>query len=282
MKNFRDIKLFSKITLNYAHKNVYGFGSLFLSNFKSRLELREFDLLDTNMPSKWSALINTIKILFPQKVHVKSKALANIFMLDILQTYKGWRHAKGLPVRGQRTWTNAWSSFRSNLVLRKFKIKIAQKIFTQLSVSDVSTAYLAEQINMLWKVQWESEWKAAKKNRLRLTRQGGAVKADLVGMAKGHVVSPQKLKKMNKKQKQALKKNSFSLGFDPGFTKKIIEDLYKTKLMEQSKRKQSRNTLVSLNEIKKGKGKVKKKKMDLRAQKIKHNLKKKSKKSVWD
>jgi len=253
-----------------------------LSNFKSRLELRDFDILDTSTPSKWSALTNTIKILFPQKIHVKSKALANIFMLDILQTYKGWRHAKGLPVRGQRTWTNAWSSFRSNLTLRKFKIKIAQKIFTQLSVSDVSTAYLAEQINMLWKVQWESEWKAAKKNRLRLTRQGGAVKADLVGMAKGHVVSPQKLKKMNKKQKQALKKNSFSLGFDPGFTKKIIEDLYKTKLMEQSKRKQSRTTLVSLNETKKGKGKVKKKKMDLIAQKIKHKLKKKIKKSVWD
>jgi len=268
--------------LDYANKNIYGFGKLFVSNFKSRLEVRSIDVMDMTNPSKWTAFVNTIKIIFPQKVHVRSKCLANVFMLDILQTYKGWRHAKGLPVRGQRTWTNAWSSFRSNLILRKFKIKISQKIFTQLSISDVSTAYLAEQINMLWKVQWESEWKAAKKNRLRLTRQGGAVKADLVGMAKGHVVSPQKLKKMNKKQKQALKKNSFSLGFDPGFTKKIIEDLYKSKLTEQSKRKQSRTALVSLNESKKGKGKVKKKKMDVRAQKIKHNLKKKSKKSVWD
>lgn len=130
-------------------------------------------------------------------------------MLDILQTYKGWRHLKGLPVRGQRTWTNANSVSKSNLMLRQFKLHITKKVFSQLPPSEINTIYLAEQINLLWKIQWETEWKAAKKNRLRVVRQGGIVKTDLIGMAKGNIVSPQKLKKMNKKQKQSLKKIVF-------------------------------------------------------------------------
>lgn len=202
-------------------------------------------------------------------------------MLDILQTYKGWRHTKGLPCRGQRTWTNGNSCYRSNLTLRRFKLKLAQRVYSQLSLNEVNTTYFAEQVNNLWKTQWEAEWKAARKNRLRLVRQGGIVKADLVNMSKGNVISPQKLKKMNKKQRQALKKNNFTLGFEPGFTKKIIDDLYKNKFVEQAKRKNSRSSLI-LTAEKKTKTKVKKKKVDIRSQKIKHNLKKKSKKSVWD
>lgn len=212
---------------------------------------------------------------------IETKNKLDIFILDILQTYRGWRHTKGLPCRGQRTWTNGNSVYRSNFVLRRFKIKLAQRVYTQLSANDVNTAYLAEQMNSLWKTQWEAEWKAARKSRLRLTRQGGTVKADLLNMSKGNVISPQKLQKMNKKQKQALKKNNFTLGFEPGFTKKIIDDLYKSKFVEQSKRKNNRTSLISYDDKKKSKSN-KKKKVDIKTQKIKHNLKKKSKKSVWD
>ena len=78
-------------------------------------------------------------------------------------------------------------------------------------------------------------------------------------MSRGNVVSPQKLQKMNKKQKQSLKKNSFSLGFDPGFTKKLVEDLYKTYMVDQNKRQNKRVSLLSmLDEKKKLKSKKKK------------------------
>jgi len=269
------------MSLQNCNKNIFGFGYYYTSVFASRLEVIPKSIIYDVSPNKWTVLFSILLKKFPVKLSARSKFLTNVFILDILQTYKGWRHAKGLPCRGQRTWTNGWSSFRSNLLLRRFKIKIAQKVYNQLPPSEVNTVYLAEQINLLWKVQWESEWKAAKKNRLRMQRQGGAAKADLVSMAKGNVISPQKLKKMNKKQKQALKKNSFTLGFDPGFTKKIIEDLYKTKMLEQTSRRNRRTSMLSLTDQKK-KTKVKKKKVDIRAQKIKHNLKKKSKKSVWD
>lgn len=34
---------------------------------------------------------------------LKLRLLVNIYLLELLGTYRGWRHARGLPVRGQRT-----------------------------------------------------------------------------------------------------------------------------------------------------------------------------------
>lgn len=98
-------------------------------------------------------------------------------------------------------------------------------------------------------------------------------------MAKGNIVSPQKFNKMSKKQKQTVKKDTFSLGFDPGFTKKLIDSLYRTQFLEQSKGKKKKRLSVIDPEDKKSK-KVKKKKIDEKTKKLKHRLKKKGKKSV--
>ena len=70
-------------------------------------------------------------------------------MLDLINSYRGLRHAFGLPVRGQRTWTNAWSCYRSNLILRQFKIKLSKRLYTSITISELNIAYLAEQINSL-------------------------------------------------------------------------------------------------------------------------------------
>jgi len=84
-------------------------------------------------------------------------------------------------------------------------------------------------------------------------------------MAKGNVVSPARLKKMSKKQKSSIGKNTLTLGFEVGFTKKILMDLHK------------RNKLRNLKSIK---NKPRKKKIDIKTKIIKHRIKKKSKKSV--
>jgi ribosomal protein S13 len=44
----------------------------------------------------------------------------NIIRLYLIKTYRGKCHALGKPVRGQRTWSNAWNSYRCNKVLRSF------------------------------------------------------------------------------------------------------------------------------------------------------------------
>jgi hypothetical protein len=91
---------------------------------------------------------------------------------------------------------------------------------------------------------------------------------DVVSMAKGNIISPTRLKKMSKKQKSSIGKNTLTLGFDIGFTKKVLMDLYK------------RDKLKKLRTVKPVK--TRKKKVDIKTKIIKHKLKKKSKKSLWD
>ena len=84
------------------------------------------------------------------------RLVINIFLLHLLTTYRGWRHSRGLPVRGQRTWSNGWSSYRSNLTLRSFKIKIAKHLYGGQTSNEYVTAYLAEEVNNMWRLQWGS------------------------------------------------------------------------------------------------------------------------------
>lgn len=44
----------------------------------------------------------------------------NLIRLYLIKTFKGRCHALGKPVRGQRTWSNASTSYRLNRVLRFF------------------------------------------------------------------------------------------------------------------------------------------------------------------
>jgi len=44
----------------------------------------------------------------------------NIIRLYLIKTFRGRAHALGKPVRGQRTWSNAWTTYRDNTVLRNF------------------------------------------------------------------------------------------------------------------------------------------------------------------
>lgn len=153
----------------------------------------------------------------------KLRNTLNIHLLNILGTYRGWRHSRGLPVRGQRTWSNSWSSYRSNLVLRSHKIGIARKAYTSIFSNDYLTAYLAEEANNMWRSQWYSEWLDAKRKRLSVVKTiKNTLKIDLQAMSKlqvgyfGKNIDPSKLKKQ--------RKNVLTLGFDPGFTKLLFKN----------------------------------------------------------
>jgi hypothetical protein len=54
-------------------------------------------------------------------------------------------------------------------------------------------------------------------------------------MANYQVMHPLKLKNLSKKQKSSFKKNYFSLGFDPGFTKPLLNHLHNIEAGEESK-----------------------------------------------
>merc|ERR1712093_329656 len=116
------------------------------------------------------------------------------------------------------------SVYKSNLVLREYRVEVSKRIYGSIQINYLSVAYLAEQINTLWKFQWEREWKIAKKKRfVQLQNENNIQKIDLLSMSKGIVG---KYGKVAEKQKKKNKQSYVSLGFEPGFVKALLKVKY--------------------------------------------------------
>jgi len=118
------------------------------------------------------------------------------------------------------------------------------------------------------------------------------LKIDLYSMAKGNIMTPIKFKRLSKKKQQAHNKNHFSLGFDRGFTRLLLRDLFELRSLGKKTSKFSPVILHKTDNLAKKKAKKKKKKkikkkikkkkkkVDIKAKKAAHITKKKSKKSA--
>lgn len=62
----------------------------------------------------------------------------NIIRLYLIRAYKGWCHALGKPVRGQRTWSNGWSSYKHNKILRKFILETTRKMASTRKIEKIN------------------------------------------------------------------------------------------------------------------------------------------------
>jgi ribosomal protein S13 len=51
----------------------------------------------------------------------------NIIRYFLIKSHRGYGHAVGKPVHGQRTWSNAWNSYRVNKTLRFFLAEMKNK-----------------------------------------------------------------------------------------------------------------------------------------------------------
>lgn len=257
-----------------------GFKRSLLRTVKTRLEFINYDTL-YQKDIHFAVLKPLVKNLIPSNAIYESRYILNIYLLDLLTKYKGWRHSRGLPVHGQRTWSNAWTSYKLNNLLKQLRVKKGKKMYGNLPVSEIYTAQLAEQVNIMWQNQWYEEWLAAKNNRLKSKSHRNVIKTDLYSMAQGNVMSPIKFEKLSKKQQQSYNQNHFSLGFDAGFTKPLLKELYDLRSTGKKFGKAS-SVILHKNESSSKRGGLKKKKVDLKAKKAAHVAKKKSKKSIWD
>lgn len=69
-------------------------------------------------------ILKSLNILFSQ-IHSVNNLMLELRRLNIVRLYlarlnRGKSHAIGRPTRGQRTWSNAWTSYKSNKILRNF------------------------------------------------------------------------------------------------------------------------------------------------------------------
>jgi len=255
--------------------DTYGLKNKSVLYVKQRMEKNLDSSLKKLTKSDWELFTNCIYDIVPFKLNLKKRNTMNIYVLDMITSYRGWRHSRGLPVRGQRTWTNAWSTYKSNWVLRNYKLIISKKNYNNVPIKDVKVASIAEYVNLTWKQQWDYEWLSAKNSRLQFKGNKNTIKIDIYAMANYQVMHPLKLKNLSKKQKQSFKKNYFSLGFDFGFTKTLLQDVYSEEL---------NNNLDGLSKSSMNfkDNRLSKKNSPKKKSEVNKNTKKKIKKSVWD
>lgn len=214
-KFFNNKQIFYNFKLNdFLEKKIDGFKKNSINYFEQRLEISTNYNISLYKNSKWLILNNLLDLIIPNNKTLKKRRLINIYFLDFIGSYRGYRHSFGLPVNGQRTWTNSKTAFSSNSLLRNYKLNSFKKSLLGLPISDVNNAFYLEQLNFLWKSQWELEWFFAKKKRLvELKKSRGYIKFDVNALSK---INPN----IKDKKKQSL----FSIGFDPGFTKFILKN----------------------------------------------------------
>jgi hypothetical protein len=128
----------NKLNFNTLFKsNLYGLSLKFKKILTMRLELTTFTLYYTNLfyiinySNTFSKKIQkTINIILSQVNNVNStvREVQKLFILKkyLNRSYQGYCHSIGKPVRGQRTWSNAWNSFKVNTNLRSFIAKTRQ------------------------------------------------------------------------------------------------------------------------------------------------------------
>lgn len=218
----KDYFLYNKIEFIYTYSWVtnfiLGINTFTFYNLKKRVETySNFD---------YDFFVELLSKKLPLFFFFFNRHIYNIFFLDMICTYKGYRHCHGLPVRGQRTWTNANSCYKSNTFLRQFRILYFKKFVGSANTSVVSHLHMAEQINLLWKIQWDLEWKEAKKKQKKIIQEKkkGGVIVDLQAMSKKDIGGFSRRGSAAKKKLYKQKKNQFTLGFDIGFTKQITSE----------------------------------------------------------
>ena len=173
---------------------------------------------------QYDVVLNSILAQSHVKYDTKLQYIRNIALLDLILCYRGWRHFKGLPLRGQRTWTNAWTSFKRNNTLKQLKLKIARNAYGNFNDSTLITAYSAEQYNTMWYKQWRSEWNDNRNRRLKYAKKSKNVCImDLNATAQGKISGINRAAKPGKK-KRVYKKNSFTIGFGLGTTRWLLSE----------------------------------------------------------
>ena len=217
---------FNNVNINYNQKldsflshSFFGINKYFLSKIEERVEISKKIVFNNYGIDKWFSLSLYLSELLPNNKSIKDKLVLNLVFLFLIKTYKGWRHAFNLPTRGQRTWSNALSRNKTKNFLRDYKFNCFKVGLGNCSGEDIKNAFYLEQLNSLWKWQWEKEWQIAfKKRQSQLKKTRGAKRIELSSLAS---VNPN----FTKSKKQLI----MPVGFEHGFTKNYLKSFKKQK-----------------------------------------------------
>jgi len=109
-----------------------------------------------------------------------------LVLWDMLGSYKSWRHCRGYPVNGQRTWSNGKSSTKNNVSLKNYRLAQFKLKFGVRKKSNYAVLIQAEAVNRLWLKTWPAEWLQGHLHALRSkARKVAVIPVDLQNLARG-------------------------------------------------------------------------------------------------
>jgi hypothetical protein len=158
--------------------------------------------------------LNSLNLFFLFYKTYQKRKLLNIYILDLISSYKGWKHLFLLPVNNQRTWTNAKTVFLNNRILRDHKIFLFKNYYGNIHMFTINDLLNIEIFNYYWKSQWYNEWVELKKKRLKILKKNPWLLKKISNV--------KNLKNINlkvEKDEKTINSNLFLLGYEPGFTK---------------------------------------------------------------
>lgn len=104
-----------------------GLNKFFYMKLTKRFELtllKKNQLIEEYEKLTKKIILSPLNIIFSQinTVNNQHNDLKRLILirLYLIKSYRGRCHAIGKPVRGQRTWSNAWTSYKNNKILRSF------------------------------------------------------------------------------------------------------------------------------------------------------------------
>ena len=143
--------------------------------------------------------------------------LFSIYFLDLNFMCKGWHYLFFSLVKEYYRWIN--NGFFYDIKFLKYYKLLILKNYLNINDSALVNNYLfVEYINLLWKLQWTSEWFELKKKRLFfLKKKNRKIKLKFDKFSIFEELIYVRMKLLKKKNKSNVKGNYVALGFEPGY-----------------------------------------------------------------
>ncbi len=130
---------------------VGGLGLTTRSKFLKRFELHQ---LHNNHLATYEHIERDIKkcinIILSQITSVNHQISEiqyfNLIRLYLIKSYRGKAQAMGKPSRGQRTWSNAWTAYNYNKIIRNFIVIIQRNINKDKKVEKINYKVLKKKL----------------------------------------------------------------------------------------------------------------------------------------
>lgn len=123
------------VNLDFLINNCSGIGRFFKKQFIKRFEWYNYVknrklTLGSCSPSTQLTINKLLSKINPFNHTTNELTRFHIIRLYLIRSYRGRAQAMGKPSRGQRTWSNAWTAYYNNAVIKSF-ITLVKKLHAE-------------------------------------------------------------------------------------------------------------------------------------------------------